>query len=68
MEMVSIAVEELHLVGKHPFLDDTWVYVVKPDPGYYRKNENKEFILITPNSKFFRTKEEGMKELKTIFK
>ena len=68
MEMVQVVVEELHLVGEHPFLENTHVYLVKPDPEYYRKNENKEFILITPDSKYFLTKEEGIEELKNMFK
>ena len=74
MEMVSVGVEELHLVGKHPFLDETYVYCVNHSDyvprgfEYGSKKENQEFILITPYSKYFLTKEEGVKELKTMFK
>ena len=74
MEMISVGVEELHLVGKHPFLDETYVYCVDHcghaprGSEYGSKKENQEFILITSDSKYFLTKKEGMKELQTMFK
>ena len=74
MEMVSVGVEELHLIGKHPFLDETYVYCVDHSKyvpkgfEYGSKKANQEFILITPDSKYFLTKEEGVEELKTMFK
>lgn len=73
-EIVSVGVEQLHLVGKHPFLDETYVYCVDHSEyvprgfGLGSKKANQEFILIRPTSLYFLTKEEGMKKLKTMFK
>ncbi len=73
-EMVSVGVEELHLVGKHPFLDETYVYCVnhsKYVPKGFElgsKKANQEFILIKHDSKYFLTKKEGIEELKTMFR